>query len=390
MGIFILVAIRLYPDAIVHSDVLNRHVRNHHLASPQDGETAVVPQSEPVMDELLEMTNPPLDASSGEVNTGSGNLPSSTPSSSQRNTPPECPTPQDLSVHDPVNDNWNGMHLDDNMRGLQIPCTEGLPRFLEDIRAVGVTDDQHPPQLAATQSSGRGFTPFDPHMGPSLGMTQPSITCGTFDIIPHLDFGSVLLDDLLLTPPLSRDHRLHHHQKDNISNEQFEQVRRLWPTRRRKVTLSPSPVCWDDILLHPEDNIFSSTELKSIASLESSPATGSPWGLIEACRHRLAQSMISYAPHSANQTNGLDGHGPWNGEPPPTDILDLCLDLYFSQFHIHLPFVHPGTFKACETPSILLFPMCLVGMMILNRKTAHKLIANYLPVSSYSGSLWIG
>lgn len=342
------------------------------------------------MDELLEMTNPPLDASSGEVNTGSGNLPSSTPSSSQRNTPPECPTPQDLSVHDPVNDNWNGMHLDDNMRGLQIPCTEGLPRFLEDIRAVGVTDDQHPPQLAATQSSGRGFTPFDPHMGPSLGMTQPSITCGTFDIIPHLDFGSVLLDDLLLTPPLSRDHRLHHHQKDNISNEQFEQVRRLWPTRRRKVTLSPSPVCWDDILLHPEDNIFSSTELKSIASLESSPATGSPWGLIEACRHRLAQSMISYAPHSANQTNGLDGHGPWNGEPPPTDILDLCLDLYFSQFHIHLPFVHPGTFKACETPSILLFPMCLVGMMILNRKTAHKLIANYLPVSSYSGSLWIG
>lgn len=382
----ILIATRLYPDAIAHSDVLNRHIRNHHLLPLQDGERAVVPQSEATMDELLDKASPQLDADSGEGDTGSGNLPSSRSSSPQRNTPPGCPTAQDLGVHDPVNDNWNGMHLDNDIRELQLPCTEGLLGSLEDIRAVGVADNQHPPQLATTQNPEDGFTPFDPHMDAPLG-TQPSITSGTFDIIPHLDFGSVLLDDMLLTPPSSRDNMLHRHQKDNISNEQFEQVRRLWPTRRRKVTLSPSLVCWDDILLHPEDNIFSSTKLKSIANAEASPATGSPWGLTEACRHRLAQSIISYAPWGANQTNGLDSHGSLNGELPPTDILDLCLDLYFGRFHIHLPFVHPGTFNACDTPSILLFPMCLVGMMILNRGAAHKLIVNYLPVSCYYRSL---
>jgi hypothetical protein len=99
--------------------------------------------------------------------------------------------------------------------------------------------------------------------------------------------------------------------------------------------------------------------------------------------------MIGYASHSANQTSDSNVipspcDGPWNGEPPPTDILDLCLDLYFGQFHIHLPFVHPGTFKACHTPSILLFPICVVGMMILDRTAAYKIIADYLPVGYVS------
>lgn len=335
------------------------------------------------MDESLDEIRPSLDADSEEAGSASGNRPSDRPSPSLRNTPLECPTPQeDTVVHDSVNDNWNGRHIEDDIHGLQLPSTEELPEFFGDVRTVGVTDDHHRPQLPAIPSSQRGFTPFDSHADPSLGTTLPSINRATFDIIsPGLDFSSVLLDDLLLTPPASKDHRLHHQQKENISNEQFEQVRRLWPTRRRIVTLSPSPVCWDDILLHPEDNIFSSTEVRSKAILEPSPATGSPWGLTEGCRHRLAQSIINYASHSVNQTNGLDYDEPWNGEPPPTDILDLCLDLYFSQFHVHLPFVHPGTFKACHTPSILLFPMCLVGMMILSRSAARKLIAKYLPVS---------
>lgn len=342
------------------------------------------------MDELLEEIRPPLDADySEEADTGSGNLPSDRPSSSPRNTPPGCATPQDIVIQDSLNDNWNERHIDDDILGLQPPCTEGLPEFLGDIRTAGVTDDQRRPQLAPIPSPRRDFFPFDPHMDPSLGIAQPPITRDTFDTIPPgMDFGSVLWDDLLLTPPASGYRGLHHHQKDNISNEQFEQVRRLWPTRRRRVTPSPSPMCWDDILLHPEDNIFSSTELKSMARLEPLPATGSPWGLTEACRHRLAESITTYAPHSQNQTIDLDRDGPWDGEPPPTDILDLCLDLYFSQFHVHLPFVHPGTFKACDTPSILLFPMCLVGMMILNRSAARKLIAKYLPVSSPFGSLF--
>ncbi|KAJ6101420.1 hypothetical protein N7499_001050 [Penicillium canescens] len=364
------------------SDVLNRHIRNHHLASQGvDGEATRQIQSS--NDELTGRNNLPPGTESDGTHIETGNFSSDRPSSSPRNTPLECPTPRDLVINDPAGDDWNNRPVDD-MLETQIPCTVGLPDSLENVRALEFTDDHQPLQLTAI-STPPVSTSFHALIDPSLGLTQPSITKDTFDAMAlDLDFGSAWLDDLLLTPSTSGGRRLNHPHKENISNEQFEQVRRHWPTRRRKATLSPSPVCWDDILLHSEDNIFSSASLKSISTLDPSPQVKSPWGFTEACRHRLAESMIAYASHSANQTN--DSHvipsprdGPWNGEPPPTDILDLCLDLYFGQFHIHLPFVHPGTFKACHTPSILLFPICVVGMMILDRTAAYKIIADYLP-----------
>ncbi|KAJ5631953.1 hypothetical protein N7490_008292 [Penicillium lividum] len=73
-----------------------------------------------------------------------------------------------------------------------------------------------------------------------------------------------------------------------------------------------------------------------------------------------------------------ESRGSWSDELPSTDILDLCLDLYFSHAQNLLPFVHPPCFKACETPSVLVFPMCLIGYMILDRKSASKLIHAYL------------
>lgn len=202
-----------------------------------------------------------------------------------------------------------------------------------------------------------------------------------------MEFGS-LLDSLQLTPPRSGDQEPSEPPKSNISNEQFEQVRRLWPTRRRTATLSPTPVCWDDVLLHPEDNVFSSASLTSLSTLDPLSQTESSWGFTDACRARLAQSLnTQYIPRTEQPMQPVPsspGDGLQEDGLPPTDILDLCLDLFFHRFMVHMPFVHPATFNASTTPSLLLFPMCVVGMMILNRGMAHKVIAQHLPVSFFA------
>lgn len=377
----------LYPDAIAHSDVLNRHIRNHHLAS-QDADGEIIPHIQSLNDELTEKNNFPPSTEYDDAHIETGDSPSDRPSWSPRTTLPERLTPQDLVINDLAGDDCNNRPVDD-MFEAQIPCIVGLPDSLENVRALEVTNDHQPLQLT-TMSNPAVSTSFQALVDPSLGLTHPFITTETFDAMAlDVDFGSAWLDDLILTPSTPGGRRLNHQQKESISNEQFEQVRRLWPSRRRNSALSPSPVHWNDILLHSEDNIFSSASLKSTSMLNPSPQIKSPWGFTEACRHRLAESMIKYASHGENQTSGSDVISPpcdepWNGGPPPTDILDLCLDLYFGQFHIHLPFVHPGTFKACNTPTILLFPICVVGMMILDRTAAYKVIADCLPVGYVS------
>jgi hypothetical protein len=331
---------------------------------------------------MLEVASIQLDVDSHEGDTSVRR----SPSNANETTAPQCLTPQGPIVNDSVNDEWNSTNISD-IPGLGTPYSQALREYVDDNHGPELRGDQHLSQSTTIPNSQQPFDPFDPHIDVALNMAQPSVPHGVSLMMPqNVDFSSFLLDGVLLTPPAPGEHRLTHLQKDRISNEQFEQVRRVWPTRRRRATLSLSLVCWDVILLHPEDNIFSSTSLKALGS---AGPTESPWGLTEACRDRLAQTMTRYTSASVKKPDNSHGassppYGPLNGEPPPTDILDLYLDMYFGQFQVHLPFVHPGTFKARDTPSILLFPMCLVGMMILNRGVSRRFIADYLPVSCCS------
>ncbi|KAJ5556354.1 hypothetical protein N7494_000269 [Penicillium frequentans] len=371
------------------SDVLNRHIRNHHLTS-QDVDGEITPQIQSLNGELTERDNLPPGTEYDDAHIETGNLSSDRPSWSPRTTLSEHLTPQDLVINDLAGDDCNNRPVDDMLEAPN-PCIVGVPDSLENVRALEFTNDHQPLQLT-TMSNPPVSTSFQALVDPSLGSTHPSITTQTFDAMAlDLDFGSAWLNDLILTPSTPGERPLNHLHKESITNEQFEQVRRLWPSRRRNSALSSSPVHWNDILLHSEDNIFSSASLKSMPMLDPSPQVKSPWGFTEACRHRLAESMIKYASHGADQTSGSDVISspcdePWNGKPPPTDILDLCLDLYFGQFHIHLPFIHPGTFKACTTPTMLLFPICVVGMMILDRTAASKIIADCLPMARLRGA----
>ncbi|KAJ5726912.1 hypothetical protein N7493_005939 [Penicillium malachiteum] len=373
--------------AYARSDVLNRHIRHHHgKGEGNDSKESTMPDASG----LLGRSSPSVNSSPGRTEgaaAGNGRLTSEEPSSSPHNTPPECPTPEDLVARDISNNDWNvADYADyaDHMSGLSNHCPHEVPQPFEDSHTLEVqmVDDKCVSQPPTILSPGATINHFDPNLDWSLGPTQISACGGAPNVLPtNIDFGTILLDWYPLSPTTRREQHASISPKDGISNEQFERVRRLWPTRRRAVTFSPSPLCWDDILLYPEANIFSSTSLKILASLELTAMRESSWGFTEFCRGRLVQLMARYAPVPVNDIQGASppSLAPWNGEPPPTDILDLCLDLYFGQFHVHLPFVHPGTFDASITPEILLFPMCLIGMMILNRRSAHQLIADYLP-----------
>lgn len=358
-------------------------MRHHHPAA-QEGDTVDAAAGWISMaDQPQERTSPPLHAGSHEGGTSNRRL------SSGEQPPPESLTPQGLVIPETENQNWNPTTID-GMSGLDLQYDQGLHGFLHDVHAPALTSDLHRSQPTAIPSSRRASNPFEPHMDSSLDLAPPHRTSDG-----GMDLGSTFLEGLLLTPPGSGENQSGSPQKTSISNEQFEQVRRLWPTRRRRPTLSPSPICWDDVLLHPEDNIFSSTSLKALGSLEPSASalssTLSPWALTEACRDRLTQTMLRYVSPNGQTDDPRGGsppcRGPWNSELPPIDMLDICLDLYFGKFQVHLPFVHPGTFKPCDTPSILLFPMCLIGMMLLDRSASRKLIDDYLLVNDHLSCL---
>jgi hypothetical protein len=309
------------------------------------------------------------------------------PSFSPRISPPvEGSSIQPVQSQGCTHAQWHDLQFD-VLQDMSPSGLGGLSDFLEDGPDVTMANEAVSEESAPLPASRQEFNPdatfIDLSIAPQELLTDQERSASI--IGAEMDFEFVLPEGLLLTPPGSGDQPASQFAKSTISNEQLDQVRRLWPTRRRAVTSTPSPLSWDDILLHPEDNIFSSTSLKVLACLDPPPQNESSWKFTEACRGRLTQGLARNYTVQSGPTMDADaspsGYGPWTNGLPPTDILDLCLDLYFYRFQVHMPFVHPGTFNASETPSILLFPMCIVGMMFLNKSVARKLILHYLPVS---------
>lgn len=365
------------------SDVLNRHIRHHHPASGEvDGDRH--PPRQSIEDETEKDGSRSLqDDCSDAISPASATPPCQNLASPQSRTIAEHPNIQTSQIQDHISNSWDDMQFD-ALEEFDAPYNQQLL----DLRDGGYDAPAMDPQFSREPT---GLLNTHQELDSQEGLIIPSLTMqdlpnsdNTSNFMPlDIDFGSVPLDGHLLTPPRSGDQQQTQGSKKNISDEQFEQVRRLWPTRRRTVTLIPSSICWDDILLHPEDNVFSSTPLKTL--LDSSVPAESSWNFNSTCRDRLLETVNRDYLVKPGQTlhlpASLSNYGPWDNGLPPTDILDLCLDLYFYRFHVHMPFVHPGTFNASETPSILLFPMCVVGMMLLNRAVAHKMVTHYIPVS---------
>lgn len=237
---------------------------------------------------------------------------------------------------------------------------------------------------------------IDPFEGVQ-GWLEPSdltLTANMWDTLPQFDFGSFTTGSVLGLSPSYPRQVMHVSPKDNIPDERYAKIASLWPLRK------PAPrrlihTLWRDVASYSEDNIFSQPLNEEDAENLSfqTPVDGgrSRWGLDEACRARLIRDCAPLNAQSPSITRGStdestlcdtnpvqtsDSLRPYKF--PSTQILDISLDIYFRRFHHLMPFIHEPTFSAKQTPSILLFPMCLMGLTLLDSVRAKRFVSSHL------------
>ncbi|EEA27800.1 hypothetical protein EYB25_001233 [Talaromyces marneffei] len=348
--------------AYARSDVLTRHVRNHH------------PSAEPFTTKTSkQISAKENDGLTPQIEGGneSQDQETTSPTSLDGRTQARHDFPQQLnpsltegstaSPHNPAFESDLPPNL--NFSWTARPF-EALPLDVGDQISPSARPPSNGFDSAIDASLG-----FDSLVGPPFDFSNTAEACNT-----------AILEDLFLEILSSGHPSRPSGRKRSISYGQLEQVRRLWPTRRRSQAPTDPGVIWDDIILHDEDNLFSSRSLDT-PSEPSDPSDPTPlnstWGLTKGCRNRLLNDCVNnYVSNPLNPSliNGFRQ----SVDLPEVDILDLCLDLYFYNLHPLLPFVHAPTFNASKTPTILLFPMCLLGFMMFNRPAAQVVLNRYL------------
>lgn len=184
---------------------------------------------------------------------------------------------------------------------------------------------------------------------------------------------------------------------DSLYEDQIDLVQRAWPRKRISPVICASQRMWVDAAHHPFSNLFSAdiepfTPMSEVGSI-------SRWNLDHDCRKRLILECRSFllpaenysgpttvpsSPRITTQSEhevAIQGLSPQ--EPtldfPSVEVLDSSIDFYFRRFHPHYPFIHPATFNAMKTKSPLLLAMCLVGISIVKPPGTDGFMRLYLP-----------
>lgn len=163
-----------------------------------------------------------------------------------------------------------------------------------------------------------------------------------------------------------------------VPRERFSRVQRCWGPRPGRVHRI-MPVLWKEVAASPMDNLFS----ESPVAVDDFRTT-SNWGLDIDCRVRLRDAFRTPAPstyHSPRMQPVLDPvlSQQANEEFPPAEILDIALGLFFRRFHPTVPFIHTATFSVRNTPSPMLFAICLIGLSILGTTGATRFVSRMFP-----------
>lgn len=233
-----------------------------------------------------------------------------------------------------------------------------------------------------SQRAGSAFDPVPKDMLQTwLEPHTDSASNGSLDLIRECNL-LMTSDNSMFTPDQQDRHKID--TTDNIPNERFTRVEQCWLAPPNTGRLINS--LWSDIAMSPVDNVFSVGLL--LHPSEPNVARGSRCGFNEACRQRLQQAFGQMAssqvrpsinrgispvmPVSLNQT-----------ELPPSEILDMALDLYFRLFHPLLPFVHLPTFSAKTAQPSILYVMTLIGMTLLGTKGTTAFVSNAFSVGDH-------
>lgn len=160
---------------------------------------------------------------------------------------------------------------------------------------------------------------------------------------------------------------LQHIPQDDIPDERFDRVREYWPSVKTDAVNSRR--IWDQVVAHPEDNIFSQPGSSTVNPSLGASSTDSKWNFGEACRLRLMETL------------GVPS-GSQNPKFPSASTLDFSLDLFFVQFHKFVPCIHVATFDASKTPSNLLLALCMVGNAMMKSPAGNQFVERHMAVRS--------
>lgn len=171
-----------------------------------------------------------------------------------------------------------------------------------------------------------------------------------------------------------------------VPRERFQRVQNCWPSRER-TSSRLMPDLWQSITSSDCANMLSELPQDYTETpLSERERRISRWGLDEECRSML-QKTLSQNPISSDsfgETVYSGGETATSSLPadiqfPPSEILDIALEMYLYYFHPTLPIIHIPTFSAKHAPQTLLLCICLIGMSILGTSGATKFVTQIFP-----------
>ena len=155
----------------------------------------------------------------------------------------------------------------------------------------------------------------------------------------------------------------------SIPDSRFARVEEVWRDKFAKASHFQS--IWTDVAKSSHANIFCSDRAVSGASTND---VDSRWGLNNAIRGRLRAEFETPAGTPAASRASSAQRLPVRSAFPPTEVLDISLDIYFRRIHPIVPFIHVPTFKAASTSPSLLFTMCILGISTMSQSAGGKFL----------------
>jgi hypothetical protein len=209
----------------------------------------------------------------------------------------------------------------------------------------------------------------------------------------HMELERVLNDDALPDPPNVQASPSGSTASivSRIPYERFARVANCWPSRVwRPSRLMPS--LWQNLVSCKCANILSDiTSGPGGCTIDIQGRQKSSWRLDERHRNTLQDTLNTRlqqdtsVPNSQEHTMTMDFQGNASSETdlaqfPPTEILDIALEMYLNYFHPTLPIIHIPTFSVKNASQPLLLSMCLIGLSILGTTGAVKFVTQTFPV----------
>lgn len=282
------------------------------------------------------------------------------------------------------------MAIDIDAQGFRSPCLQLQPENAPYLNKYGRTSSI----TSHTNESLNSWLNIN-----NIDWESTPNTLGTWDDMAAIEFTELNIPAAnFLINPKGKCRPPYTHSEDDISDERFARIERLWPIRR---SCPPRLIysLWRHVIACRADNLFlSADESEKCLAPHSEGRCDSRWGLDQGCRQRLAGYCGSLSEHgrrlsaavysdnakdaqiiSGSTSSSSSRSSTSDGSPyisfPSREVLDMGLDFYFRRFHVLMPFIHRPTFTAKLAPSSLILPMCMIGLTILDSEGAKKFVS---------------